>query len=217
VSRFSDDGQWWWDGARWIPTAEIVLPVLPMTEFERSGLLAPADRNRTYLDLLTVLIIALGFSAIGLPLATLVVFPWFVLQSRVFRAYRLLTLQQLALATTYLLGPDEPMLAGEPSLFRRMFEIGAARDQAVVITKHHVLILLFRDFAGPPGRVALAARSGDVDIAGNKALIASKITVAIPGRSWTFKCESWVAEPAQLVAAWRQTRAQPAAPAGSRI
>ena len=46
VGQFSDDGQWWWDGTTWIATSQIVLPQLPVTEFEKSGRLkgaAPAD------------------------------------------------------------------------------------------------------------------------------------------------------------------------------
>lgn len=34
---FSDDGLWWWDGQAWIATSQVVLPQLPMTEFEQSG------------------------------------------------------------------------------------------------------------------------------------------------------------------------------------
>jgi hypothetical protein len=46
LSQFSDDGQWWWDGATWVATAHVVLPQLPLTEFERSGRLEKARGRR---------------------------------------------------------------------------------------------------------------------------------------------------------------------------
>jgi hypothetical protein len=44
VGQFSEDGLWWWDGTTWIATAQIVLPQLPVTEFELSGQLKGARR-----------------------------------------------------------------------------------------------------------------------------------------------------------------------------
>jgi hypothetical protein len=46
MGQFSDDGQWWWDGTTWVATAQVVLPQLPMTEFERSGKLEIARGRR---------------------------------------------------------------------------------------------------------------------------------------------------------------------------
>ena len=45
MGQLSDDGQWWWDGANWVATAQVVLPQLPPTEFEASAQLADARRR----------------------------------------------------------------------------------------------------------------------------------------------------------------------------
>jgi hypothetical protein len=54
--------------------------------------------------------------------------------------YRLWTLEQLAAATTYLLGPNEPMLAGEATIMPpELVGNSSKRDLAVVVTATHVL------------------------------------------------------------------------------
>jgi len=48
MGQFSDDGQWWWDGASWIATSQVVLPDLPITAPEQSGKLKElGTRGRT--------------------------------------------------------------------------------------------------------------------------------------------------------------------------
>src|SRR5256885_16373849 len=84
VGQFSDDGLWWWDGTTWIATAQIVLPQLPVTEFEQSGKLKGARRLIRLFWWNTFITPALVFL---IPLLAAV------------REYRSWELQQLALAT----------------------------------------------------------------------------------------------------------------------
>jgi len=70
-------------------------------------------------------------------------------------------LEQMALATTYLLGPDEPMLAGEVG--------GVTRDElspllAVAVTSAHVLVFRLEPLDGQPRWIALAGRATDVNM-----------------------------------------------------
>jgi hypothetical protein len=89
----------------WIATAQIVLPQLPVTEFEQSGRLNGARRFMKRAALL-------GPWYPSINVALIFLFPWLA----ALRDYRSWKLEQLALATSYLLGPNEAMLAGETSL-----------------------------------------------------------------------------------------------------
>src|SRR5258708_30249554 len=63
-----------------------------------------------------------------------------------YRKFRQWTLDQLAAATAYLVGPDEPMVAGETTLYRPPSFLtvqATVRDFAFVITAAHSLVLLF--------------------------------------------------------------------------
>jgi hypothetical protein len=153
VSGFSDDGQWSWDGAQWVATSHVVLPELPMTEYERSGKLEEARKvmaqrqglNSAYY--LGPLLLAGGSRAtqgLGLPLAASIL----VTQYEAFQRYRLWTLEQLALATAHLLGPEEPLIAAETTMFAALFLNRAVRDLAVVVTKAHVLVLRIESLDG---------------------------------------------------------------------
>jgi hypothetical protein len=77
-----------------------------MTEFERSGKVDKARRRRRNSEWL-------DWANTFAPLAWLTGSAFLVVGMRAGRAYRTWTLEQLALATACLLGPDEPMLAGE--------------------------------------------------------------------------------------------------------
>lgn len=159
VSGFSDDGQWWWDGATWVATGQVVLPQLPMTEFERSGKLDKARRRRKNGERLDF---ARNFNPITwLPASALL-----VVGTLAGRDYRSWTLEQLALATAYLLGPDEPMLAGEGgTLIANRLDLGGwRRDLVVAVTAAHVLVLRIDSVDGQPRWIALAARASDVRI-----------------------------------------------------
>jgi len=112
VGQFSDDGQWWWDGASWVATAQVVIPQLPPTEFEQAGKAQEAQRRAkkggrvwAWTDPFPALAALRVVAAADLLPAL--------------RDYRSWKLEQMALATTYLLGPDEPMLAGEVATVTR--------------------------------------------------------------------------------------------------
>jgi hypothetical protein len=195
VSGFSDDGQWWWDGATWVATAHVVLPNLPKTEFEKSGRLEPAradrlkGRPRFWRDLVLWEFIGLTpFNRSGFP------------------EYRTWTVEQLALATAYLLGQDEPLLAAEVSVF----DVWDAwdRDFAVAVTAAHVLVFRFDSIDGQPRWIALAGRATDVKVEARTGLF---------GRFWpalqvTRRNERWLIQgfhggefnPEPVLDMWRQ-------------
>jgi hypothetical protein len=208
VSGFSEDGQWWWDGATWVATAQVVIPQLPMTEFERSGKLETARRRRKNSQLL--------FWANGYPpLAWLTGSALLIFGSRASRAYRAWTLEQLALATAYLLGPDEPMLAGEGGiLIADQFDLpplGRA-DLAVGVTAAHVLVFRIDSVDGQPRWIALAARSSDVKIevlkgprtTRNGIEFGPDLAVSGWNGQWTIPGASWF-KPDPVLEAWRQS------------
>lgn len=156
MGQFSDDGLWWWDSHAWVATAQIVLPQFPPTEFEQSGKVEQARRslrkgqwlywaNSCALEPITAIS--------GIALLS-------VLQPAL-RDYRSWKLEQLALATAYLLGPNEPMLAGEPASGTADLE---APYLAVAVTAAHVLVFRMGSLDGQPRWVALACRSVDVKI-----------------------------------------------------
>jgi len=154
MGQFSDDGQWWWDGANWVATAQVVLPQLPPTEFEASAQLADARRRAkkggrvwewtdTIYPLAAFRLVALGdlLPALGV--------------------YRSWKLAQMALATTYLLGPNEPMLAGELATVTRD---ESAPVLAVAVTSAHVLVFRLDSLDGQPRWIVLAGRASDVKL-----------------------------------------------------
>ena len=149
MSRLSDDGQWWWDGTTWIATAQIVLPQLPVTEFEESGKLKSARsfmrRSSGFFPWNTSIILGLVF-----------LFPWLAAM----RDYRSWRLAQLALATDYLLGPHEVMLAGETGV--QITGSSATPDLAVAVTAAHVLVFGIDSLDGQPRWVAMADRPANV-------------------------------------------------------
>jgi hypothetical protein len=159
MGQFSDDGQWWWDGTTWVATAEVVLPQLPTTEFEQSGKLKKArDRRRSIQWLYLPNSFAATLEPFS-PLAWLTGVPMIVLGWGAMRDYRSWTLEQLALATAYLLGPDEPMVAGEGTFIGEPW----TPDFAIAVTAAHVLVFRI-DSVGQPRWIVLAGRATDVKI-----------------------------------------------------
>jgi hypothetical protein len=153
VGQFSDDGLWWWDGTTWIATAQIVLPQLPVTEFEQSGKLKGARSFMRRASLLHTWNTSIN-------LALIFLFPWLA----ALRDYRSWKLEQLALATAYLLGPHEAMLAGETSLLDSQTTSPVTRDLAVAATAAHILVFGIDSLDGQPRWVALAGRPTDVKL-----------------------------------------------------
>jgi hypothetical protein len=209
MSGFSDDGQWWWDGATWVPTAQVVLPQLPMTEFERSGKLDKARRRRKNGE-------RLDWARMFNPLAWLTGSALIVVGTLAGRDYRSWTLEQLALATVYLLGPDEPMLAGEGgTLLTDELDLGRwRRDLTVAVTAAHVLVLRIDSIDGQPRWIALAARSSDVRIEVLKGphktrdgivVVGPHLVVSGSNGQWTIGTSSWL-KPDPVLEAWRQAK-----------
>ena len=213
MGQFSDDGKWWWDGQSWVATSQVVLPQLPMTEFEQSGKLNSArsrmSKRQGFLAANVVVDGVVGGGGVAplleLPLAV----PFLMLQHRAFQDYRTWTLEQLALATSYLLGPDEPMLAGETTIFGSFFLGTVKRDLAVVVTAAHVLVLRIDFVDGQPRWVALAARPSDVTMHVRSGLLVyGPILIVVHGSwQWVIRGYQRVFQPAPVIQAWQQASA----------
>ena len=196
MGQFSDDGQWWWDGTTWIATAQIVLPQLPVTEFEQSGKLKGA---RTFMRRWCLLIS--GNTSINLGLIFL--FPWLA----ALRDYRSWKLEQLALATAYLLGPHDTMLAGETSLLDSHITPGlVTRDLAVAITAAHVLVFGIDSLDGQPRWVAVAGRPTDVKMELGHLVFGlyPALWISRGNQRWRIRGMASVFRPEPVLEAWRQ-------------
>ena len=142
MGQFSDDGRWWWDGRNWIATSQVVLPDLPATESDKTGSLelARAERQagrRQFWGLTSLLLGLVGFSPVN---------------RRGVRGYRTWTIEQLSVAIAYLLGPDEPLLAGEVSVSDAWD--AWTRDLAVAVTAVHVIVFRIDSLDGQPRWIA---------------------------------------------------------------
>ncbi|TMD97531.1 MAG: hypothetical protein E6I72_05925 [Chloroflexi bacterium] len=196
MSGFSDDGRWWWDGTTWVATPQVVLPQLPPTEFEQSGRLKKA-RNRRRKG--RWLFWTLGFAGPDILQDTSPdILPYA-------SDYRLWTLEQLALATTYLLGPDEPMLAGETSIY----DIGDSwtRPLAVAVTATHVVVFRIDSLDGQPRWIVLVGRPIDVKIEsrpGVFGLLWPALKVSGWSGLWTIRGQPGMFKAEPVLDAWRQ-------------
>jgi len=189
----------------WIATSEVVLPNLPMPEFERSGKLNEARvRMRKRHELRK--------PRWGLTLSGGVPMPDYgdagvrlmFVQHRVFRDYRLWTLEQLALATSHLLGPNEPMQAGETTMFSTYWDGVVTRDFAVVVTASHVLVLRIDSLDGQPRWVSLAAHPRDVRIELHSGWLGYGPTLRVSSQSgqWAIRGYQRVFRPEPVLQAW---------------
>jgi hypothetical protein len=208
VGVFSDDGQWWWDGQTWVATSQVVLPQLPMTEFEQSGKLNDARslmRSREGL-LAAETVAGSGASRITSVIGVALAVPYLVQQQRAFRDYRLWTLEQLSLATSYLLGPEEAMVAGETTMFATFFIATAKRDFAVAVTPAHVLVFRIDFLDGQPRWVALAARPSEVKIELRSGAFGYNPMLLVMHGSWQWQIRGYqkVFQPEPVLQAWRQ-------------
>jgi hypothetical protein len=196
VGQFSDDGLWWWDGMTWIATAQIVLPQLPVTEFEQSGRLKGA---RSFMRRWALVVWGNTF----ISLAVVFLFPWLA----ALRDYRSWRLEQLALATAYLLGPHEAMLAGETSLLDSHIAGGLwTWDLAVAVTAAHILVFGIDSLDGQPRWVALAGRPADVKIKLRSLVFGLDPTLLISfgNGQWRIRGTPSVFRPEPVLEAWRQ-------------
>ena len=207
MGAFSPDGLWWWDGANWVPTREIPLTI-PETEFERSGRLKQARRLLLIREWLAVVgYVGVG-SVLGISLIPFLVIAIMVVQHRAFRAYREWTLELLTSATAQLLGPDEPVLAGETMVWAPVtFIPSLQRDFAVGITRAHVLMFWFSHYDSRVCRVVFAARPQDVEMRQFYGFLwVKRLAVGYGGRWWVLKGIWGAFEPEQAVQAWSTSR-----------
>jgi hypothetical protein len=177
-----------------------------MTEFERSGKLEKARGRRKNAE-------RLEWARGIVPLTWLAASALIVVGSQASRDYRSWTLEQLALATAYLLGPDEPVLAGEGgTLGADQFDLPPwRRDLAVAVTAAHVLVFRIDSVDGQPRWIALAARSSDVKIelikrirtTRNGIVVGPDLVVTGSNGEWTIGSSSWF-KPDPVLEAWRQ-------------
>src|ERR1700674_1191219 len=196
VGQFSDDGLWWWDGTTWIATAQIVLPQLPVTEFEESGKLQGA---RSFMRRSSLFV----FGNTSISLGLIFLFPWLA----ALRDYRSWKLEQLALATAHLLGPYEAMLAGETSLLDSHITRGSVtRDLAVAVTADHILVVVIDSLDGQPRWVALAGRPTDVKIELRSLVFGSypALWISCGNVQWRIRGTPGVFRPEPVLEAWRQ-------------
>jgi hypothetical protein len=178
-----------------------------MTEFERSGKLEKArglKKNAQRLEWARGIVPITWLAAIAL----------LVVGSRASRDYRSWTLEQLALATAYLLGPDEPMLAGEGgTLYSDEFNNlpPLRRDNlAVAVTAAHVLVFRIDSVDGQPRWITLAARTGDVTIEARRRIRTTRegidwgphLVVSGWNGEWTIPTPGFKPDP--VLVAWRQ-------------
>ena len=207
MGQFSDDGQWWWDGAAWIATSQVVLPQFPPTELEQSGKLEIARRGLRKTGWLYWVNDASDF------LSWLALIPGYHITGPALRDYRLWTLEQLTAATTYLLGPNEPILAAEATIMPPEW-IGdsSKRELAVVVTAEHVLILRIDSLDGQPRWVVLVARPADVKMEVRSWVAAgfrgNALTVSIGSAKWLIRGVDDVWKPELVLDAWRKGAAQ---------
>jgi len=122
------------------------------------------------------------------------------------RDYRSWKLEQLALATAYLLGPHEAMLAGETSLLDSQTTSRVTRDLAVAVTAAHVLVFGIDSLDGQPRWVALAGRPTDVKIELRSLVFGlfPAIWISCANAQWRIRGTPSVFKPEPVVEAWRQ-------------
>jgi hypothetical protein len=201
VGQFSDDGLWWWDGTTWFATAQIVLPELPVTEFEQSGKLKGA---RSFMRRGAWLF----WGNTSTTLALVLLSPWL----GALRDYRSWKLEQVALATAYLLGPHEAMLAGETSVLdSHITGRSVTWDLAVSVTAANILVFGIDSLDGQPRWVALAVRPTDVKIELRSLLFGlnPSLLISSGNRQLRIRGTRSVFKPEPVLEAWRQAATSP--------
>ncbi len=133
------------------------------------------------------------------------------------RDFRAWTLEQLALATAYVVGPEETMVAGETTLVPPAAALDCwKRDVALAVTAAHVLIFRIDSFVGQPRWIALASRAKDVVIEPRSRLQAllhgPALTVRRRREHWVIQGSPGMFNPDPVVAAWRRAASRNADP-----
>ena len=203
MSRLSDDGQWWWDETTWVPTSQVVLPQLPPAGPEQSRRATKARERLERYSLLYAL------NDISLLVLNLLLFPLYLRGDRAMRDYRAWTLDRLAQATSYLVGPDEGMVAGETTLVPPGSLGGDwKQDLALAVTEAHVVVFRIDYFGGQPRWIALAASATDVTVEKRPTLESlfhdPALIVSKGDAQWTIRGSRGVWKPDPVIEAWRQ-------------
>jgi hypothetical protein len=207
MAQFSDDGQWWWDGVAWVATAQIALPQLTPTKFEQSGKLETARSNLKKTGWL-------NWTNNGYDSLSWISWMFqFQVMDPALRDYRVWTLEQLAAATAYLLGPGEPLLAGEATIMPpEWMGDPSKRDLAVVVTSAHVVIFRIDSLDGQPRWISLVARPTDVKMEVRSWFEAgfrgNALTVSSGNAKWLIRGVAGVWKPELVLDAWRAGSAQ---------
>lgn len=200
MSGFSDDGQWWWDGQDWVATSQVLIPDLPLSE--RAQELEPRVRRYQFLDHANL---AVNPWTPVIDVSGPLVLLWLVFQRRAFRAYREWAIEQFKAATTYLLGPNEPVLAAEAGLFGELIVGWVWGGYGVVVTARHVLILANDSGLGHPRRVLLAAHPEQVNMrphAGGILNAFPTILVSAGGQTWAIRGMNRVINTEPVISTW---------------
>ncbi len=122
---------------------------------------------------------------VAIPVVDLLAIYVMVVQWQGFKEYRDWTLEQLQVATEELFGPDEPMVAGETTLWPPSgFVPGMRRDFAVVVTRAHVVLYQFASANSPAMRVVFAAVPSQVRLIDYGGILKSNLGVVCGGRRW---------------------------------
>jgi len=207
VSGFSEDGQWWWDGQKWVVTEQVLIPDLGLPGAS-DAVQRTAKRYQRYNDSFSL---ANSVSVSPAPEIAKVAaaggFAAYVfLHRRMYRAFRQLKLAQLAQAATYLLGPGESILAAEAGIYPWLPLGRVSGLLAVVLSEAHMLILASEEPLEPPRRVAMAAHPGEVQIeqkGRGRFDLFPTLLVRRGGRLWSVKGWRAVFQPEPVLAAYR--------------
>ena len=144
-----------------------------------------------------------GLFNTSINLAVVVFFPWLA----ALRDYRSWKLEQLALATAYLLGPHEAMLAGETSVLDSpIARLQVTRDLGVSVTAAHVLVFGIDSLDGQPRWVVLAGGPTDVKIELHRFVFGlyPALWINRGNAQWRIRGMPSVFRPGPVLEAWRQ-------------
>jgi hypothetical protein len=207
MREFSPDGFWWWDGTTWKPSTEIEMA--PQTEFERSGKLAHARGLISKRDSAFAAMYGVGVVPdVGLPVVDPLAIYVMVVQWQGFKEYREWTLEQLKVATEELFGPDEPMVAGETTLWPPSGLVpGMRRDFAVAVTREHVVLYQFAYANSPTMRVVFAAVPSQVRLIDYGGILKSNLGIVCGGRRWDLVGIKRIFKPWPVIAALQSATA----------
>lgn len=120
------------------------------------------------------------------------------------RDYRSWRLEQLALATDFLLGPNEVMLAGETGV--QITGSSATPDLAVAVTAAHVLVFGIDSLDGQPRWLAMADRPTNVKIELRSLLFGlyPSLLISRGNGRWRILGAPSVFRPEPVLEAWRR-------------